>query len=247
MKKLFFLLCSIVAGSLVLNSCKDTMTYADYVNDEKAQIKKWINENPYNIDFGQILTKDEEWLNNVTKSILNDSVHPSKLIELNQWYTLDESYFKRLYFCVHSWGDDGVTDYNDEEQLKKAMRSRKKFYTGQDAMVRFDSLFVLNLFDYDGDPTEADKLDNFDPLSYMIIYNWNSNYYANSYYSYYYSSGSSYECTSGGVGFPVRFLWDGGEVSIICPFSIVETSLASYYYTLYYGNIKYTKPNFLPQ
>lgn len=236
-----------VAGSFFLSSCKDTMTFADYVNEEKSQINKWINQNPYDIDFGHVITKNEEWMDNVTESILEDSIHPSKLIELNQWYSLDESNFKRLYFCIHSWGEDGVTDYNDEAQLKQAMRSRKKFYAGQDALVRYDSLFVLNLFDYDDDPEEQTKLDNYDPLSYLIIYNWNASYYASTYYSYYYSTGSSYECTSAGVAFPVRFLWEGGEASIICPFSLCETNVQSYYYTLYYGSIRYTKPNFLPQ
>jgi hypothetical protein len=113
-------------------------------------------------------------------------------------------------------------------------------------LVRYDSLFLLTGFDYD-DLDENTKADNLDPNSFLICYNWNRSYYASSYYSYYYSTGSGYECTSGGIGFPIRFLWEGGQASIICPFSLAESTYSSYYYTLYYGEITYTKPTYLPQ
>lgn len=246
MKKLLILVFSISVACIWFSSCKDQVTYAELVENEKDYIKSWINSNPYDINFGHIITKDEEWINNITDDILSDSIHPCKYIELNQWYTLKEGNFKRLYFCIHNWGKDGVTDYSDEEQLKAAMKNKKKFYSGQNALIRYDSLFLISEFDYEN-PGDNTKGNNLLPLSFQICYNWNPYYYSNSYYGYSYGTGSSYECTSGGVGFPVRFLWQGGEASIICPFSLVETQYSSYYYTMYYGNIQYNKPNYLPQ
>lgn len=246
MKQTLWAIATLIAAS-VWSSCSDTQSYAELVEDEKMYINQWIENNPFDIDFGHIIVKDESWLKETTTAILTDSVHPSKLIELGQWYTFNESDFKRLYFCILDWGEDGVTDYNDEAQLKEAMRSKKKFRASQNALVRYDSLFLLTNFDYDLEPSEQLKGDNLDPNSFLIIYNWNTNYYASNYYGNYYGTGSSYECTSGGLGFPVRFLWTGGRAAIICPFSLVETNYASYYYTFYYGNIEYKRPNYLPQ
>lgn len=245
MKKLLLAISAIIFPCLWY-ACSDTQSYADLVKEEEQYIDQWINNNPYSIDFGHISTKNESWLNEVNEGILEDSIHPSKYIELGKWYTFDETNFKRLYFCILDWGEDGVTDYNDEEQLKQAMRSKKKFRTSQNALVRYDSLFLLTDFDYD-DPEDNAKGSNLDPNSYLIIYNWNTNYYSTAYYKNYYSTGSSYECTSGGLGFPVRFLWEGGHAAIICPFSLVETTYQSYYYTFYYGNIEYKRPTYLPQ
>lgn len=245
MKKLFFLAISLTLTCCWFTSCKDTQTFADLVNIEIESISTWVNNNPYT-EFGHITSWDEEKVNSVTKSILNDSIHPSKYLKLDQWYSIKEGNFKRLYFCIHSWGHDGVTDYNDEAQLKEAMRLKKKFSNGKNILVRYDSLFVLNKFDYENLDKNV-KGDNLDPNSFMICYNWNSAYYSTTYYGYSYGSGSSYECTSGGLGFPARFLWDGGKASIICPFSLVETTFAQYYYTLYYGDITYLQPTYLPK
>lgn len=246
MKKLIFLATSLLLTCTWFASCSDTKTYAELVEDEKSFINEWITNNPYDIDFGHIITKDEEWVKNISKEILTDSVHPSKYIDLGQWYTIKEGDFKRLYFCIKSWGNDGVTDYNDDEQLKNAFRNKKKFQNTQNVLVRYDSLFLISSFDYD-DVESNLKGDNLDPNSYMICLSWNTNYYANQYYSMYNSSNVSYQCTSGGLGFPIRFLWEGGVASIICPFSLVESSYASYYYTMYYGKITYKKPNFIPK
>lgn len=246
MKKLLLAISAVIL-SLCWDSCSDTQSYADLVKQEKFSINQWIENNPYNIDFGHISTKNEEWIKDVTNGILKDSVHPSKYIELGKWYTFNESDYKRLYFTILDWGEDGVSDYTDEEQLKQAMRNKNKFRVSQNAMIRYDSLFLISEFDYELDPAKQTKGDNLDPNSFLIIYNWNTSYYANTYYGSYYSSGSSYECTSGGLAFPVRFLWDGGRAAIICPFSLTETTYQSYYYTFYYGNVQYKRPNYLPQ
>jgi len=231
-----------------LASCSKTETYAELVEQEKGYIDDWIKGNPYDINFGHIISKDEEWLDEITEAILEDSIHPSKYIELGQWYKITEGNFKRLYFKINSWGRDGLDSIENpsQEQVLTAMRNTKKIYSGKNVLVRYDSLYLLSNFDYD-DLDENVKGGNLEPNSFMICYNWNPSYYATSYYSYQYSTGSSYECTSGGIGFPIRFLWEGGEASIICPFSLVESTYSSYYYTLYYGSIKYTKPNYLPQ
>ncbi|MDO4496842.1 MAG: DUF4827 family protein [Bacteroidales bacterium] len=247
MKKILLAISAIVSVCLWCSSCKDTKSYADLVRSEEHSINDWIKNNPFNIEFGHITTKGKNWLDVTTERILNDSVHPCQFIELGKWYTFNESDFKRLYFCILDWGEDGVTDYNDEEQLRNAMRSKKKFRVSHNAMVRYDSLFLLTDFDYSLDPEKQTKGDNLDPNSYMIVYNWQTNYYATTYYGNYYGTGSSYECTSGGLGFPLRYLWEGGRAAIICPFSLADTQFQSYYYTFYYGDILYKRPNYLPQ
>ena len=251
MRKIFLLAISLIAAGCWICSCSSTETYAELVEDEKQSISEWIKGNPYDIEFGHIINKDEEWVEDVADYILEDSIHPAHYIELGQWYKITEGNFKRLYFRINSFGDglDSLRAKGAEisdEQERAAMRNHKKFFAGKNVLVRYDSLYLISDFDYD-DLDENSKGDNLDPNSFMICYNWNRYYYYNSYYSYQYSNGSSYECTSGGIGFPVRFLWEGGNASIICPFSLVESTYSSYYYTLYYGTITYTKPNYLPQ
>lgn len=235
-----------ITGCSWFTSCKDAVTYAELVEQEKGYISQWTIDNPYNIDFDHIISWDEEKLNNVTKHVLTDSIHPSNYLELNQWYSISEGDFKRLYFCIRSWGNDGVTDYNNEDELSAAMRNKKKFYNYRNVLVRYDSLYNISQFDYEEIKNNA-KGDNSDPISFLICYNWNSSYYCNNYYGASYGTGSNYECTSGGIGFPIRFLWEGGKASIICPFSLVESAFSSYYYTMYYGKITYTQPNYLPK
>lgn len=245
MKKTIFLVISFLLTCGWLSSCKDTQTYADLVRLEREAIDTWISSNPYT-EFGRVSSWDDEKLTDITKDILNDSIHPCKYLELNKWYHINEGDFKRLYFRINDWGNDGVTNYDDEAQLEQAMRNRKKFYGKRDVLLRYDSLFIINDFNYE-DLDKNIKGDNLDPNSFLICYNWNTSYYCNMYYGSSYGSGSSYECTSGGLGFPIRFLWEGGNASIICPFSLVESSFASSYYTLYYGNITYSRPNYLPK
>lgn len=252
MKKTFYLFLAVALANGIFSSCSKTQSYAELVADEKEYINSWLSNDPYDVNFGHIINKDEEWVNDVSSYVLEDSIHPSKYIDLGQWYQITEGDFKRLYFCIRSWGHDGLDSLRAEgieptdEEYLTAMRNKKKFYAGKYVLVRYDSLYCLSTFDFNN-IDENSKADNLDPNSFQICYNWNTSYYASTYYSMYYSSGSSYECTSGGVAFPIRFLWEGGEASIICPFSLAESTFASYYYTLYYGKITYTKPNYLPQ
>lgn len=252
MNKLFYTIAAFVLLCIFSTSCRDTETYADLVDNEKAYIGDWIKYHPYGGDLGSISSRDDDWVNSVTKKVLTDSIHPEKLgIELNKWYSLSDGDFKRLYFCIRNWGDGLDTTRQKgqtptDEEYEKAMRNKKKFYNGRNILVRYDSLYLLNDFNYD-QPDKNIKIDNLDPLSFLIIYNWNPYYYSSTYYGYQYGSGSNYECTSGGLGFPVRFLWEDSEVSLICPFSLVETQYSSYYYTFYYGIVRYSRPNYLPQ
>ena len=252
MKNILLLACSITLACS-WTSCKDQESYADLVAKEKESISTWISVDPKEANFGSISTKDEEWVNNITEYVLTDSLHPEQCgLELNKWYGITEGDFKRLYFCIRSWGKDGLDTLRakgitpTDEQYMEAMRNKKKFYTGKDVLVRYDDLYVLNEYDYD-DEEKNTKLDNQDPNSYLICYKWNSYYYANSSYAYYYGWNNNYECTSGGVAFPIRFLWEGATASIICPFSLVESTFSNGYYTMYYGSIEYKKPNYLPQ
>lgn len=213
-----------------LAACTSTgKTYAELVEDEANYISRFMgmeNINAINID--------EDDVADLTKKVLTDSVHPSKLLKLNQWYTITEGDCKRLSFKIKSWGNDSNYD--------KAFY-RDKFNTGSFALVRYDSLYQLN------DTVDINKqrpLDNLDPYDYELIMNWNTTYYQSTYYSAYYSSNKSYECTSGGVGFPLRFLWYNGRVSLIVPFSLVSTDMQNYYYTLYYGDVIYKQPTYIP-
>ena len=175
---------------------------------------------------------DEDKVDDVTSKVLDKNLDPAEYIELGKWYQVTEGDFKRLYFKIKSWGN-GYPDAT----------SPKKFTTGQNVLVRYDSCYSLNTFT----DLSTGKGDNLDPNSYEVIYSWNTIYYASQYYAMQYSTGSSYECTSGGLAFPVRFLWDGGEAAVIVPFSLGSSYDQSYYVTTYYGSVTYKRPNYLPE
>jgi hypothetical protein len=215
------------AATAALTACSDSETYADLVSSEKSSIKSFVNSQ--NIVAEKV---DEDWVDNMTTKAVTDGEDPRTLLELNKWYTVTEGDFKRLYFKIKSWGNV------NEDKL-----SEKRFAAKSNALVRYDSCYNLGTFvDF-----ETDKGNNLDPNSYEIIYSWNTAYYVSSYYATYYGTGSSYECTSAGLAFPLRFLWEGGEVALIVPFSLGSSTDQSYYYTCYYGSVKYTRPNYLPQ
>lgn len=232
MRKLFYTAAVAVlmgCGASGISSCSSSETYADLVNAENRYIDNFVSY----LGISTYKTLDEDDVDEITDFILTDSIHPSAYIELNQWYRVDEGDFKKLYFKIKSWG-------NDQYGFQSG-----KFMTGSNVLVRYDSCYQL---DDDFESFIVDeKGDNLDPNSYEIIYSWNDTYYATTYYASYYGTGSSYECTSAGLAFPVRFLWNGGEASLIVPFSLSSTADKSSYTTLYFGSVKYTKPNYLPQ
>lgn len=213
-----------------MSSCDSTKSYAEYVSDERHNIQRWLDYNDIDIA-GKF---DEEQLDDIAEAVLEDSICPSTYIELGKWYQVTEGDFKRLCFRINNWGN-GYPDMN----------SKKKFYEDENVLVRYENLRCLTGYDYEDESNNV-LGDNLDPNSYEICYNWSRSYYSNSYYVYN-STGSSYECTSGGLGFPIRFLWEGGDASIIVPFNLAPSDLSQYYYTLYYGTVRYTKPNYLPQ
>lgn len=206
-------------------ACEDSETYADIVDAEKKYISNFVKDQ--NIS---AIHWNEDKVEEVTRQVLNDSIDPATLIDLDQWYYVTEGDFKRLYFKIKNWGNR----YPDFES--------GKFRSGSQALVRYDSCYNLNNYV----SLEEGKGSNLDPNSYEIIYSWSTEYYASSYYGYYYGTGSDYECTSGGLGFPLRFLWEGGEAALIVPFSLGSSMDQSYYYTIYYGSVKYSRPNHLP-
>lgn len=234
-------------------SCsEDTRSYADLVKSEEQSIDYLIAKENF-----KVRNIDEETVNDWTKKVLQDSIDPASLMELGQWYNISEGYFKRLCFRINSWGDNrdrwlrwkAYEDSVAQGQSPKVRPDSVSFYTqkmqsGSYVLIRYDSLYNM-----------TDSLDihkdipatNLDPYSYQIIYGWNEYYYATNYYQYSYGSSSTYACTSGGLAFAPRFLWYGAEVSLIVPFSLVQSDLSSYYYTLYYGKVRYSKPNYLPE
>lgn len=236
MKKLLYTVLATFALFIVSVSCsKDTETYADLVSKEENAIDIFLSAQ--NIQTTRV---NDEQISIWTKAILNDSVNPSELIELGKWYEITEGNFKRLCFRINNWGEgyqaaavNHTTSFYDE-----------KFVKGSYSLVRYDSLYRMT----DSLDIETETpLNNYEPYNYELIYNWNEYYYSSTYYAYNYGSGSANECTSGGLGFPLRFLWSGGEVSLIVPFSLVPSEYSSYYYTLYYGKVKYTKPTYIPE
>ena len=234
MKKLFYTVLATLLLTVASVSCSDTQTYADLVADEEHAIDYFLGQQ----NIKTIRVSDEE-ISTWTKSVLNDSVSPSEYFQLGQWYEVTEGDFKRLCFRINNWGEDF-----EEVMTKKKPFYEDKFVNGSYSVVRYDSLYrMTDSLDIENET----PLDNYTPYDYEMIYNWSEYYYATMYYSYSYSAGSNYECTSGGLGFPLRFLWDGGEVSLIVPFSLVSSEYASYYYTLYYGRVKYTKPTYIPE
>lgn len=252
MNKILYFLASMTLIALMAACSEDTRSYADLVNSEENSINSFVDR--YNINVKSI---DEETVNDWTKKVLNDSIDPATFMELNQWYTVTEGNFKRLYFKINNWGDnrsrwqrwEAYKDSLAHSQNPKVKPDSVSFYSqkmvsGSYVLVRYDSLF--NMTDT-LDITKEIPASNLDPYSYQIIYGWNEYYYATTYYSYSMGSSSSYACTSGGLAFAPRFLWYGAEVSLIVPFSLVSSDLSSYYYTLYYGKVKYSKPNYLPE
>lgn len=250
-KTLYFI--AAIALFAWMASCSDnTRSYADLVDTEESYIQTFVDKQNLNVK-----SIDEETVNNWTKKVLNDSIDPASLLDLDQWYTVTEGNFKRLYFKINKWGDNyerwqrwnAYKDSLAQNQHPAVKPDSVSFYSqkmvnGSYVLIRYDSLYNMT------DSLDLKKdipASNLDPYSYQIIYGWNEYYYATTYYAYQYGSASSYACTSGGLAFAPRFLWYGAEVSLIVPFSLVQSDLSSYYYTLYYGKVKYSKPNYLPE
>lgn len=251
MKKILYTL-SVALLAAVYSACSDTQTYADLVADEENNIDYLLKTE--NMD---VISIDEETMENWTEYVLEDSISPAEYIQLGQWYTITEGDFKRLYFRINDWGT-GYERWQAWKAYKDSLSSHQsprvkpdsvsfydnKVVTGSYVLVRYDSLYLMT----DSLDIHSDSpADNLDPYSYKIIFGWSESYYSTTYYSYYMGSSSSYACTSGGLAFPLRFLWYDSSVSLIVPFSLVESDYSSYYYTFYYGNVKYSKPNYLPE
>lgn len=230
MKKLSLYTLALLLTVLTAASCSDAESYADLVNKEEDVIKDFMAY--ADIDPIEI---DEDILDSWTNKVLKDSIDPASLVKKDQWYMVNEGDFKRLYFRIKDFGDrqSGASFY------------KNKINTGSYVLVRYEDCYLLNNFDgFD----EKKAVDNLSPYNYQMIYNWNSSYYATTYYAYQYGSSTSQNtCTSGGLAFPVRFMWFGGEAELIVPFSLVSSELASNYYTLYYGTVRYTKPSYIPE
>ena len=251
MNKILYIIAAVLLVT-VYAACSDTQTYADLVSYEEDCIDYFINTE--NIKYRSI---DEETMEDWTDAVLDDSISPATFMELGQWYSITEGDFKRLYFRINDWGTgfyrwQAWQNYKDSIELGQHPVYRpdsvsfynNKVVTGSYVLIRYDSLFLMS---DTLDIHSETPVDNYDPYSYELIYGWSESYYASTYYSYYYGSSSSYACTSGGLAFPLRFLWYDSDVSLIVPFSLVPSDYSSYYYTLYYGKVKYTKPNYLPE
>lgn len=230
MKKISLKIATLLLMLIATASCSDsTLSYAELVENEEGYINNFLNENGISA-----IGIDEDELTDMTNKILNDSIDPATLINKGQWYEITEGDFKRLYFRIKSFGD----------RPENSFFYKNKITNTSSILVRYDDCYLLNDFKGFDDRYAGDNLS---PYSFQIIYNWNPSYYASPYYASYYGSNSSSECTSGGLGFPVRFMWYGGEAELIVPFSLVSSEMSSGYYTLYYGSVRYTKPTYNPE
>lgn len=209
-------------------SCSDTQSYADLVKSEEDVIENF--KDYAGIDAIEI---DEDILNSWTTKVLADSIDPSTILVKDQWYKVTEGDFKRLYFRIKDFG-----------QRQEGSFFKNKINVGSYVLVRYEDAYLLNNFEKFDDKVAADNLS---PYNYQIIYNWSTNYYSSMYYSYGNSTSQANVCTSGGLAFPVRFMWFGGEAELIIPFSLVSSEFSNSYYTIYYGTVRYTKPNYLPE
>lgn len=230
MKKLSLNTIALLLMLITVASCSDTQSYADLVNLEEDYIENF--KDYAGIDAIEI---DEDILNDWTTKVLVDSIDPGTLVKKDQWYSVNEGDFKRLYFRIKDFGDRqaGASFY------------KNKISIGSYVLVRYEDCYLLNDFkEFD----DRKAVDNLHPYNYQMIYNWTTSYYATTYYSYQYGSSTSKNtCTSGGLAFPVRFMWFGGEAELIVPFSLVSSDLSSSYYTIYYGTVRYTKPSYIPE
>lgn len=252
MNKIFYFLCAFAILAALSSCTEDQTSYADLVKTEENHIDYLLNREGF-----KTRNIDEETLKDWTNKVLKDSIDPAEFMDLGQWYQITEGSFKRLCFRINKWGDGRQRwlkwqAYQDSinHNMRPSVRPdsvsfySQKMVSGSYVQVRYDSLFMITdtLDIHTALPTN-----NLEPYDYQLIYGWNEYYYASYYYSYNFGSTSSYTCTSGGLGFAPRFLWYGAEVSLIVPFSLVSQDLSSYYYTLYYGKVRYTKPNYLPE
>ena len=188
MKKLLYTL-SVLLFAAVYASCSDTQTYADLVNNEENCINYLVTTE--NLD---VISTTDETLENWTNYVPKDSISPADYIQLGQWYTVTEGYFKRLYFRINDWGTgfhrwQAWKAYNDSiaNHLSPSVKPDSvsfydnKIVNGSYVLVRYDSLFLMtDSLDIHSD-TPADNLN---PYSYKIIFGWNPAYYATTYYSY---------------------------------------------------------------
>lgn len=228
MKNLSLIVSTLALMFVVTTSCSDATSYADLVNQEEDYIDNF--KDYVGIDAIQI---DEDIIDDWTLKVLTDSIEPSSLVKKDQWYEITEGDFKRLYFRIKDFGN-----------RQQGSFYKNKISTGSNVIVRYEDCYILNSFE---EFDERKAADNLNPYDFQLISNWNAAYYASMYYSYSAGATTANTCTSGGLAFPVRFMWYGGEAELIVPFSLVPSELTSSYLTLYYGTVRYTKPNYIPE
>lgn len=131
----------------------------------------------------------------------------------------------------------GENDYYKDEDSGIYLRIISRGDT--EKMASKDKL-PLVLFRYYGtlrfstaDTTKYSNNGNLDPISFTY---GNSNTYTD-----YYSSNYSYSFLSPACAFPLDYVGEGGEVSMIVPFANGSAMQQSSYEPLFYGRIKYTK------
>ena len=150
MKKLLYTL-FVLLFVAVYASCSDTQTYADLVNNEENSINYLVTTE--NLD---VISINEETMENWTNYVLKDSISPADYIQLGQWYTVTEGYFKRLYFRINDWGTgfhrwQAWKAYNDSiaDHLSPSVKPDSvsfydnKIVNGSYVLVRYDSLFLM--------------------------------------------------------------------------------------------------------
>ena len=119
-----------------------------------------------------------------------------------------------------------IIDRGDTEKMASKGSSDRM---GSDVYLRFYSTLRIGT----SDTTAYSNNLDYGPIEFV--------YGNSSTYTDYSSSGYSYSFLSPACAFPLDYVGEGGEVSMIVPFANGSAMQQSYYEPIFYGRIKYTK------
>lgn len=221
MKKYIHVLCMcLMAGALLLQSCDDTKTYADMLDDEKDYIQDFIAKRGYRVVGEKNFNPAEKMEENEYVLFSNDGVylHIDSLGEGPTLYHLLDSLNKKATgaslvvmtrFLEYSlqYGDTIVTNFytnNAPEQFYYRIGSSSSYYSSSTSKSTYGRFFASS------DQTETTSL-------------------MRTYY------GSS---VPAGWLKPLQYVGDGGRVKVIVPskmgHSSAQTNVLPYYYEIHY-------------
>lgn len=175
--------------------------------------------------YAQLLDDEKKAIKNFI-SLTNDSLKFSETINVSaaqlEEYTAQASWdsIDNKHFELNKWYkfEDGlymrINSFGDTSQM---------FKSRDGVVIRYWDTY--NLLTYTG--SDSKKINNLADDSYWLIDPWTVNY-----------SGQF----GTGIAFPIRFLGDKGEVSLIIPSKLGTTNDAQAVVPYYYGSVSYILP-----